>query len=94
MSGPAHDWFIALTDETDTFPKIEALFQRRYSPSELVRFKMAKDLYSRRQASNESCDDYVTAMQQIARKMSTEVNEEMLRFAILNGVLPHKSCCR
>jgi len=88
MRGQAHDWFIGLTDETDTFQKIEALFNQRYSTSPLVKFKMAKELYSRRQAVNESCDDYVTAMQQIARKMSTEINEEMLRFAILNGLLP------
>ena len=86
MRGQAHDWFTGLEGNMDTFDLCEQAFDTRYKASPITRFKSAKDMYSRRQDINESCDDYVTAMRQIARRISEEPNEEMLRYAILSGL--------
>lgn len=89
MRGQARDWLAGLEEATDTFDECQAAFTKRYRGSDIVKFRNARDMYSRRQETNESCDDYVTAMRQMARRISDEPNEEMLRFAILNGLQPN-----
>ena len=91
MRGQAYDWFNGLEGNLDNFDAVEEAFNKRYKVSDLVKYRSARDLYSRKQGVNESCDDYVTAMKQIARKISNEPNEEMLHFAILNGLQGHIS---
>ena len=73
----------------DTFAKIEEVFNKRYKLSDLIKYKSAKDIFTRKQGKDESVDDYVVAMQRMARRISTEPNEEMVRFAILNGLRPN-----
>jgi len=89
MRGQARDWLVGLEDTTDTFDQCQAAFTKRYRGNDIVKFRNARDMYSRRQELNESCDDYVTAMRQMARRISDAPNEEMLRFAILNGLQPN-----
>ncbi len=89
MRSQAADWFNSLADaEIDTFPHIQEAFRKRYAQSELLKYKTAKDIFTRKQAINESVDDYIAAMQKMARRVSETPNEEMTRFAILAGLHP------
>jgi len=52
-----------------------------------MHFKSARLIFNTKMQPNDTVDDYVAKMQQLAR--SIKADEKMVRFAILNGLLPH-----
>ena len=89
MRGQAHDYFASLPDDQkDTFAHMQAAFKRRYQQSELIKYRSAKDLFTRKQAITETVDDYVTLMRKMARKISETLDDDMVMYAILAGLQP------
>jgi len=90
MKGQSREWYQSLEDtECDTIQHLEAAFKKRYEQSDLIKYRSARDIFSRKQGMDESVDDYVTAMKQMAKKISSTPDENMTRFAILAGLQPH-----
>jgi len=90
MKNQANDFIHSLpASETDTIDHIQDAFKNRYQQSELIRYRSARDIFSRKQEIGEAVDDYVTAMQKMARRVSENGNDDMTRFAIMAGLLPH-----
>ena len=54
-----------------------------------MHFKSAKCIFSTKMQKTESVDDFIAKIQQLAR--SIKADEKMIKFAILNGLLPHIS---
>jgi len=90
MKGQSREWYQSLEDvECDTIEHLEAAFKKRYEQSDLIKYRSARDIFSRKQGMEESVDDYVTAMKQMAKKISATPDENMTRFAILAGLQSH-----
>ena len=64
-------------------------FLTRYSTPEYMHFKSARTIMNTKMEQGQSVDDYVAKMQQLAR--SIKADEKMVKFAIMNGLLPHIS---
>ena len=74
-------------DEADTetnFDKVKKAFEERYKTPEIMRFRSAKEIFSRRQKEDESSDDFVSAMRKLARNI--QADEKLTILAILNGL--------
>jgi len=52
-----------------------------------MRFKWTRELFSRPQEDEENVDDYVIQMQKLGKVVG--INEEMLNYAVLNGLKTH-----
>lgn len=90
MRGQANDFIQSLpADQTDTIEHLQEAFKNRYQQSELIKYRSARDIFNRKQQIGEAVDDYVTAMQKMARRVSDNINDDMTRFAIMAGLLPH-----
>ena len=90
VKSQACEWYDALEqNEKDTYDNLEKSFKKRYEQSNLVKYRSAKDIFNRKQGNYESVDDYVTAMRQMAKRISGKPDENMVRFAILAGLQPH-----
>ena len=80
----AADWFESLVDDQkDTIAKLRAAFASRYQTPESLKIKSATELFTRKQGTNESVDDYVLHMQKLGKLISADDN--IIRFAITNG---------
>jgi len=51
-----------------------------------MRFRSAKEIFSRRQKEEESSDDFVSAMRKLVRNI--QADEKLTILAILNGLKP------
>ena len=86
MVGPAVDWLESLPeDKTKDYKVLQKTFDERFQTPDVVKFKSAKAIFSRRQA-DENVDEFCESMLKLGRRV--EVNEAMLRYAILNGLRP------
>jgi len=87
MVGPAADWLESLPeDKTKDYKVLKKAFDERFQTPEVVKFKSAKAIFSRRQADDENVDEFCESMLKLGRRV--EVDEAMLRYAILNGLRP------
>jgi len=87
MVGPAADWLESLLeDKTKDYKALQKAFDERFQTPDVVKFKSAKAIFSRRQADNENVDEFCESMLKLGRRV--QVDEAMLRYAILNGLRP------
>ena len=85
LTGNAAVWLDSLPQDTVTsFDRLQQAFNERYKTPEILKYKSAKEIFSRRQQPNESCDEYIAHMRKLARQI--EADEKMTRYAILNGL--------
>ena len=88
LIGNAALWLDTLPQETLTdFARLTAAFTERYEIPEVMKFKSAKEIFSRRQQVGESVDDYVAAIRRLARII--QVDDKITQYAVLNGFLPN-----
>lgn len=59
--------------------------------SEIMCFRSAKEIFSRRQKCEESSDNFVRAMRKLPRIV--EVDDKLMILATLNGIKPSISSC-
>ena len=83
----AGDWLDTLDDRTrNDWELTRAAFRERFEDSDLLQWQKATDLWSRVQGTEESVDQYVTAMRKLARAVN--VQGDQLRYAIQRGFRP------
>ena len=89
LTGNAHGWLSTLADaDKNTIAALIAKFKTRYKPPETIKFKSAKELYSRHQKDDETVDEYIEAMRKLGRETDEAQGDNMARYAILNGLKP------
>ena len=87
LTGNAAVWLDSLpADTVGNFGRLQQAFNERYKTPEILKYRSAKEIFSRRQQPNESCDEYIAHMRKLARQI--EADEKMTRYAILNGLSP------
>lgn len=90
LKDSAAQWLDGLPESSkDSYAHLLTEFAQRYRLPESLKFKCASDLFSKKQSSDESVDDYVTQMRKIARLIG--VDDNILKFILLNGLKPYIS---
>jgi len=69
-----------------TFNDLKQAFEQRFKSPNVLKYKNAKEVFTRRQGVSQSVDDYVTDMLKIGKAI--EISDQMLKFAVLNGLRP------
>jgi len=85
MKGATGEWLDSKADDKkDSLAHLEAAFMTRYQTPENIKYKSARDIFSRRQRDNETVDDFVCSMLKLANII--DLDERAQRYAILNGL--------
>jgi len=88
FTGNVAAWLDALPEATTgTWNALKEGFLHCYLTPAFMHFKSATLISNTKMQPNDTVDDYVAKMQQLVR--SIKADEKMVRFAILNGLLPH-----
>jgi hypothetical protein len=88
MRDQAADWLAALPDVRKMFiHDLMQEFVKRHELSRVEKWRQTADIWKRKQATDESVDDYVASMQAAARRIN--MTTESLIDAIIQGLLPH-----
>jgi hypothetical protein len=88
MRDQAADWLAALPDVRKMFiHDLMQEFVKRHELSRVEKWRQTADIWKRKQAAEESVDDYVASMQAAARRIN--MTTESLIDAIIQGLLPH-----
>lgn len=88
MADQAADWLRSLDPAiTANFDDLLRAFRRRYSLTDLDRWRKASSLWDREQKATESVDTYITDIQNAARVVPV-TDQNLLRFAIIKGLKP------
>ena len=86
--GLAADWFESLEDEKkDTMDHIQEEFKARFFPTNLTRWQTMSEIWSRKQKSSESVDEYVSNLLKLARQAGI-TDADTKRYAAIKGFLP------
>jgi len=87
LTDGAADWLEAQNFPADAaFDVFKQAFELRFKSSNVLKYKNAKEVFTRRQGISQSVDDYVTDMLKIGKAI--EMSDQMLQFAVLNGLRP------
>jgi len=88
MTDNAADWLTSLPDDqTDTIKHLIDAFKTRFAMTELHKLQKL-DQWQRNQKATESVDDYITSIQNAAKKIPVKDNE-LIRLAIIRGLKPN-----
>ena len=83
------DWIHSLAADVQDAPDQFALaFAKHYLRSPARQLRLGQQLFSRKQAANESADDYILAIQALARQMAPPPSRDILQHAIVAGLRP------
>jgi len=86
----AADWFESLRDDQkNSIENLRTAFGSGYQTPEALNIKSAAEIFSRKQATDESVDDYVLYMQKLGKLISADDN--IVQFAITNVFKPYIS---
>jgi len=69
-----------------SFNELKQAFEQRFKSPNVLKYKNAKEVFTKRQGLGQSVDDYVTDMIKIGKAI--EISDQMLQFAVLNGLRP------
>jgi len=84
MNGPAAVWLESLPNTaTDTMDHLKEAFKQRFQSPQVLKFKSAKEIFSRRQGPMESVDEFYTGIRKLAR--TTNAQDNMVIYALLSG---------
>jgi len=83
----AADWLEGQGFPAETsFNELKQAFEQRFKSPNVLKYKNAKEVFTKRQGLGQSVDDYVTDMIKIGKAI--EISDQMLQFAVLNGLRP------
>ena len=93
LKGPAADWLDTRTFlDTATFDNYKTDFEARYKTPEVMKYKSARQIFTRRQEDGETTDDCSTSMIKLGKVIN--ISEEMLRYAIFEWLKTrHRDIC-
>jgi len=84
LTDSAATWLDSLSGETlASWNNLKTAFTTRYTTPAFMKFKSAKSLFNTKQGQM-TTDDYHALMQRLGKQLGA--NEDMLRYAILNGL--------
>ena len=87
LTGGAADWLEGQGFPAETtFNDLKQAFEQLFKSPNVLKYKNAKEVFTKRQGISQSVDDYVTDMIKIGRAIET--SDQMLQFAVLNGLRP------
>jgi hypothetical protein len=90
LKDSAADWFESLRDDQkNSIENLRTAFGSRYQTPEALKIKSAAEIFTRKQATDESVDDYVLYMQKLGKLICADDN--IVQFAITNGFKPYIS---
>lgn len=88
LAGQAGLWLEGLAaTEKDTYAHLQAAFDKTYRTPILLKYRCAKDIFSRQQREDETVDDYVSYIQKCGRQIGSDDN--MIKYALINGFRPN-----
>jgi hypothetical protein len=88
MADEAANWLAALPEHIkNDLEMLTAEFEKRFSLTDLDRWKKASSLWSREQGTEETVDRYVSDIRNSARIVPI-TDENMVKFAIIRGLRP------
>jgi len=89
LTGSAADWFETVVFEEDcvTLDDFKEAFLLRYRCPDVVKYKSARDIFSRKQQEEENVDSFIDKMRKNANIVGMSANT--LQLAIVNGLLLH-----
>jgi hypothetical protein len=83
-------WYDTITDtDKASYTSLRAAFDKRYLSTDAVKRRSARDLFTKKQATSETVDDYVASVRRHALLIGA--NEEIVKYALLWGLKPHIS---
>jgi uncharacterized protein (DUF2267 family) len=86
LTDQAADWFRALPhDIKEDLELLMAAFKERFAQNELHRWQNASSMWTRQQGEDESVDEFITAIRNLARLIPIN-DEEQIKFAIIKGL--------
>jgi uncharacterized protein (DUF2267 family) len=86
LTDQAADWFRALPhDIKEDSELLMAAFKERFAQNELHRWQNASSMWTRQQGEDESVDEFITAIRNLARLIPIS-DEEQVKFAIIKGL--------
>jgi len=71
---------------TDTVEHLKEAFKERFQSPQILKFKSAKQIFTRRQGPTESVDEFYTGVRKLARKINAQ--DDMIIYALLSGFRP------
>ena len=87
LTDGAADWLEAQNFAPDAaFDEYKQAFELRFKSPNVLKYKNAKEVFTRLQGVSQSVDDYVTDVLKIGKAI--ELSDQMLQFAVLNGLRP------
>jgi len=87
LTGSAAVWLDAQTPAIlGNFTQLKEAYSKRYKTPELLKYKSAREIFSRRQRDDESVEDFISYMKKLSRNIGAD--DKMTGFAILNGLRP------
>ena len=90
LRGPAATSFACLDPEHQRdVERVEKWFNDVYKFPPRQKYKVGHQLFTRKQAANESVDEYFAAVQSLARQMDDKPNDDIIRYSIIAGLRPH-----
>jgi len=87
LTGSAAIW-LDTSDEINSMASFKAEFNKRYITPEIIKYRSAKEIFSRRQREDECADDYISYMRKWATNVDISDNK-VIQYAVLNGLRPH-----
>jgi len=85
LKDAAGDWYDMLAPaDKQSWDSLCTKFKERFQDNDLLRWQSASKLWARDQEAGESVDQYVTALQNMAKRAG--FNDDMLRYAVLRGI--------
>jgi len=87
LTGSAATW-LDTSDEINSMASFKAEFNKRYKTPEIIKYRSAKEIFSRRQREDECADDYISYMRKLATNVGITDNK-VIQYAVLNGLGPH-----
>jgi len=90
LVGNAATWLdtISATDLA-TFAACKAAFEARFKSRDMLKYKSAREIFTRKQGPHKSADKFIETMRKLAKAIV--VTDEMTIFAILAGLKPNIS---
>lgn len=81
-------WYDTISDtDKSSYTNLRAAFDKRYLSTDSVKRRSARDLFTKKQATSESVDDYVASVRRYALLIGA--NDEIVKYALLGGLQPH-----
>jgi len=74
-------------DKKNSFANLKISFEGTYIKPLYMKYRSAKDIFTRKQAIDERVDDYVAQIQRLARNIGAD--DRMIMYAIINGLRPN-----